>query len=397
MNISLVNMSKVVFNGTEVDKVKFNGAQVWKRNKAVDWHEVQSSIRAGFGSQLYPVGYEFTVNHSITGGRGMVFRVVAHDRHTPADESLTHSMTLESKYLYSNSSGNAINFSFDAPEALYYAENGLAAGTYNFTLPAGYDTAYGGGKTLSFTLTQPVPAGGVIMFPWSYNSQSTDIKISTYAGNADETAIESVAVTESTDGASLGTADGKSANMNRIERVRYGSNNYAQSAIRRWLNSDAAAGSVWVPTNIFDRQHYWIKTYAGFMRGLDSSFSAVVQPAAIPCRTNSVFETNSLDGTEFTTNQVYTLHDKFFLLSRPEIYGTWDSSSYKDGELLEFYEGKTDAERIKYTAAGSPYYCWLRSSYLGAYNLRRVNNSGTIGVGNASDSNISFAPACIIA
>ena len=84
----------------------------------------------------------------------------------------------------------------------------------------------------------------------------------------------------------------------------WGSNNYAQSAARQWLNSDAAAGSVWTPTNKFDRAPSWATSKVGFMKGLPADFLAAVQPAAIPCRTNSVFEVNSLDGTEYTVNTV---------------------------------------------------------------------------------------------
>ena len=360
------------------------------------WEDVKNAVRLGLGATLFPVGYEFTTEDSVTGAV-ITWVVRGHDNHIAANNKLTHTMTLETKYVYGTANGTYRSFVFDATEALYYAAEELPAGTYNFTLLAGYDDTYGGGKTLSFTLTKPVPAGGVIMFPWAYQKQSTDTKISTYASNAATAAIESVAVTESADGTSLGVADGTVENLNHTHRIRYGSNNYAQSAARQWLNSDAAAGGVWAPTTVFDRPPSWNTSYSGFMLGLPADFLAVVQPAAIPCRTSSIFEVNSLDGTEFAINQVYTLKDKFFLLSRPEIYGTWDSATYKDGTLLEFYEGLTDTERIKYDAAGSARSCWLRSPSPGhAYYERTVTTSGAL---NSYLANLAFgvAPACIIA
>lgn len=360
------------------------------------WEDVKNAVRLGLGATLFPVGYEFTTEDSVTGAV-ITWVVRGHDNHIAANNKLTHTMTLETKYVYGTANGTYRSFVFDATEALYYAAEELPAGTYNFTLLAGYDTTYGGGKTLSFTLTKPVPAGGVIMFPWGYQKQSTDTKISTYASNAATAAIESVAVTESADGTSLGVADGTVENLNHTHRIRYGSNNYAQSAARQWLNSDAAAGGVWAPTTVFDRPPSWNTSYSGFMLGLPADFLAVVQPAAIPCRTSSIFEVNSLDGTEFAINQVYTLKDKFFLLSRPEIYGTWDSATYKDGTLLEFYEGLTDTERIKYDAAGSARHCWLRSPIPGNANYERiVSTSGALYSNNASFA-IGVAPACIIA
>ncbi|MBQ8549858.1 MAG: BppU family phage baseplate upper protein [Clostridia bacterium] len=360
------------------------------------WEDVKNAVRLGLGATLFPVGYEFTTEDSVTGAV-ITWVVRGHDNHIAANNKLTHTMTLETKYVYGTANGTYRSFVFDATEALYYAAEELPAGTYNFTLLAGYDTTYGGGKTLSFTLTKPVPAGGVIMFPWGYQKQSTDTKISTYASNAATAVIESVAVTESADGTSLGVADGTVENLNHTHRIRYGSNNYAQSAARQWLNSDAAAGGVWAPTTVFDRPPSWNTSYNGFVRGLPADFLAVVQPAAIPCRTSSIFEVNSLDGTEFAINQVYTLKDRFFLLSRPEIYGTWDSATYKDGTLLEFYEGLTDTERIKYDAAGSARFCWLRSPYPGvAYDERSVSTSGALS-GNGANNAIGVAPACIIA
>ena len=364
---------------------------------AIDgWNDVKNAVRLGLGEKLFPVGYEFTTEDSVTGAV-ITWVVRDHNHHTAANGKLEHSMTLEMKYVYSSASGTYKSFVFDATEALYYAAEELPAGTYNFTLLAGYDATYGGGKTLSFTLTKPVPAGGVIMFPWAYQKQATDTKVSTYASNTATAAIESVAVVESADGTNLGTADGKTANMNHSHRIRYGSNNYAQSAIRQWLNSDAAAGSVWAPTNIFDRPPSWATNTSGFMRGLPADFLEAVQAAIVPCRTNSIFEVNSLDGTEFAVNQVYTLSDKFFLLSRPEIYGTWDSSTYKDGELLEYYNGLTDTERIKRDEAGSARNAWLRSPHPGhAHYERIVHTSGSVGNYNASLAN-GVAAACIIA
>lgn len=360
------------------------------------WEDIKNAVRLGLGKKLFPVGYEFTTEDSVT-GVVITWVVRGHNHHAAVNDKLKYTMTLEAKYMYSSASGTYKSFVFDAIEALYYAAEELPAGTYNFTLPAGYDTAYGGGKTLSFTITQPVPAGGVIMFPWGYNKQSTDTKISTYASNTATATIESVAVTESADGTSLGTADGKTENVNHAHRMRYGSSNYAQSAARQWLNSDAAVGAVWAPSNIFDRPPSWATSYSGFMRGLPADFLAAVQPAIVPCYTNSIAEVNSLDGTEFTINQVYELQDKFFLLSRPEIYGSWDSTTYKDGELLEYYDGLTYTERIKYDAAGSARNCWLRSPNPGyANNERLVNTSGALSNNGASGA-YGVAPACIIA
>lgn len=363
------------------------------------WEDIKNAVRLGLGAKLFPVGYEFTTEDATTGAV-ITWVVRDHDKHAAANGKLTHSMTLEAKYVYSNSAGTYLTLVFDAYEALYYAAEEIPAGTYNFTW--NYATGSMVNGTYQFTLTKAVPAGGQIVL--GTNSSSTAItgcKIATYATVAATAAIESgIVVTEGSEGTSLGTIAATSAtseNLNCAQRIMWGSNNYAQSAARQWLNSDAAEGSVWTPTNKFDRAPSWATSKAGFMKGLPADFLAAVQPAAIPCRTNSVFEVNSLDGTEFSVNNVYTLNDMFFMLSRPEIYGDWDSSAIKDGELLEYYEGFTNIERIKYDAAGSARYCWLRSPTPGNANYERhVYTSGALS-GNYAFYGSGVAPACIIA
>lgn len=363
------------------------------------WEDVKNAVRLGLGAKLFPVGYEFTTEDATTGAV-ITWVVRDHDKHAAANGKLTHSMTLEAKYIYSNTAGTYSTLIFDAYEALYYAAEEIPAGTYNFTW--NYATGSMVNGTYQFTLTKAVPAGGQIVL--GTNSSSTAItgcKIATYATVAATAAIESgIVVTAGSEGTSLGTIAATSAtseNLNCAQRIMWGSNNYAQSAARQWLNSDAAAGSVWTPTNKFDRAPSWATSKAGFMKGLPADFLAAVQPAAIPCCTNSVFEVNSLDGTEFTVNRVYTLNDMFFMLSRPEIYGDWDSSSVKDGEQLEYYEGLTNTERIKYDAAGSARYCWLRSPNPGTARYERiVTTSGALG-NDSAIGGFGVAPACIIA
>lgn len=334
----------------------------------------------------------------------IIWVVRGHNHHQAADGHYTHTMTLEAKYVYGTAAGTYKGLVFDAAEALYYCEEALPAGTYNFTWNYATDSMVNG--TYQFTLAEGVPAGGQIVLGTNSNSTAiTSCKIKTYASVGATAAIESnIAVTAGSGGTSLGTigaATSDSVNLNCAQRIMWGSNNYAQSAARQWLNSSAKLGSVWTPTNKFDRAPSWHTgsdtAYHGFMHGLGDDFLAAVQPAKLACRTNSVFEVNSLDGTEFTTNQVYELEDKFFLLSRPEIWGTWDSATYKDGTQLEYYEGLTQTELIKRDAAGSARYSWLRSPTPSiAYYERLVYTDGSLSNYTAINAN-AVAPACIIA
>ena len=364
---------------------------------ANSWADVQSIVRQGLGPMIFPVGYELTTHDSNT-GQDIVWVVRGHNHHKAANKDLKYTMTLETKNVYSLSSGAQKAVQYDAIEAFYYAEQELAAGTYNITIANQAWYTADNGKTFQFTLATAVPAGGQLVFAMTYNATLEGKSVKSYANKTTTTALETVTLTEGSEGTSLGTTNGNSPNVNHMHRIVFGSNNYAQSAVRQWLNSAAAAGSVWTPTNVFDRPASWATSYNGFMHGLPADFLAVVQPAVLACRTNSLFEVESLDGTAFAINQLYSLKaDKFFLLSRPEIFGDWDSASYKDGTQLEFYNGLTATERIKRDVAGTARIAWLRSpnpSY--ANGARVVDPSGKMS-GNYAYYDSGLAPACIIA
>lgn len=361
------------------------------------WEDIKNAVRLGLGEKLFPVGYEFATLDADT-TQNIIWVVRAHDHHTAANNKLTHTMTLETKNVYSLSSGAQKAVQYDATEAFYFAELGLAAGTYNITIANQAWHTADNGKTFQFELTKALPVGGQLVFAMTYNATLEGKSVKSYANKTTTTALETVTLTEGSEGTSLGTTNGSSPNVNHMHRAIFGSNNYAQSAVRQWLNSAAVAGSVWTPTNVFDRPASWATSYNGFMHGLPADFLAVVQPAVLACRTNSLFEVESLDGTAFAINQLYSLKaDKFFLLSRPEIFGNWDSESYKDGTQLEYYNGLTATERIKRDAAGTARYAWLRSPTPSTANFARVVlSSGGVGDVTAYYGN-GVAPACIIA
>lgn len=357
------------------------------------WQDVRNAVRLGLGAKLFPVGYEFTTLDADTGTM-LEWAVRAHDHHIPANKHLTHSMTLELKHLYSDVNGTYIRMEFDAAEAFAYAWDEIAPGTYNFTVE-GSPYAADNGKTFQFTLTQAVPTDGQIWLNVAYNKSVTTGTIETYTNAKALDYIEEASITEGNEGTSLGTTDGY--DLNHPHRYIRGSNNYAQSAIRQWLNSKEAAGNVWQPTTQFDVAPSWIDDLNGFMHGLPEEFLAVVVPAVIPCRTNSICEIASLDGTEFNIDELYELEDKFFILSQGEIYGTYASDDLQDGTLLDYYNGLTNAEKKKFDKTGVARSAWLRTPLPTYADIERVVNSrtGSIYYGNASDT-LGVAPACII-
>lgn len=359
------------------------------------WEDIKNAVRLGLGPKLFPVGYEFEVLDADT-GLTIVWVVQAHDHHQAVNGRLAHTMTIVTKHVYSYASGVQKAVQFTQKQALYYAENGLAAGTYHFTVAKQSWYTADNGKNYQFTLTEALPAGGQIGLSASYTQSLEGKSVITYPQIGSPEAIETATLTEGSDGIYLGTTDG-TGGMNHLQSVLLASNNYAQSAVRQMINSAEPAGSVWKPQTVFDRPPSWAAKFNGFLHGMPTDFIEAVQAAVVPCRTNSVFEIASLDGTEFVPNQVYTLHDKFFLLSLPEVYGVWENENYKDGEIMEYNQGLTNTEHIQYDHTGVPRQTWMRTAYPSVtFSARAITETGSYFPIGANASN-AITVACIIA
>lgn len=356
-------------------------AQAGSMGSVENWGAIKQMVRQGLGPKAFPVGSQLIATHAVYGD--IVFDVLAHDHHKKPGDAGAHTMTIG---MHSCINGRPI----DSTEALYACASELAAGTYHFKLLAGYDTDYGGGKNIQFTLTKSVPAGGVIMFPWVYQKQSTATKVSTYASRESTAPIETVSVSEGTDGTDLGVADGTSENLNHTHCARYGSNNWAESAARQWLNSTADANAWWHPQTIFDRPPSYANA-PGFLAGFDEDFLAAVGPVDVTTARNTVYEAGNATGDSYETR------DKFFLLSMAEV-GLGKNDQIAEGSVLAYYDGATDVDRIKYDISNgsTARNWWLRSpNPWEGCRMRNINPSGALVHYNAH-SDIALAAACVI-
>ena len=361
MNENLAKIAKAV--GSQVD--------------ISTWEGIQKAVRSGIAKDILPVGSQLAVNHSVYGTR--LFDVVAHDYLKSVHDENVHTMTIQQHDLLPSTQ-------FDAPEAFYYADAALAAGTYNFTLAEAYSSWAAG--TYQFTLTQTLPQGGQLAISGYADAAMTSRQVRAYANQTTTTVTESVAITSGSGGTSLGTFG---VELNHSQRVSYGSNNYKESAMRQFLGSSAAAGSVWTPQTKFDRPPSWLTSLAGYKNGLDQDFLAVVGKVVLPCAANNTYEAPD---SSIAKGAKYTLNDEFYLASTKEIFNAnWDVAD--DSVVFPFYEGAGNADRIKYRD-GSAANWWLRTPNSGgAYSVRLVYSDGTMRGDDAHDAH-GLAPACTI-
>lgn len=308
---------------------------------------------------------------------------------------------------------------FDAKQAFYSSDSALAAGTYHFTVDntekwgdSGAFATAGSKTSYQFTLTSACPAKGQLVFSGdAYSAKLTTMSVQSFAAFSD-TAIESAAITEGAGGTDLGSLtytahDG----FNQIPRTVYGSNDWAESALRQWLNSGEAAGQWQTQQTRWQRPHHLAKDKAGFLAGLDSDFLSGIGQALVKTESHP----NSL-----RKGAVEETYDRFFPPAEREHYFSnylsQTSAGYEaEGVPWDYWSqlakahGRTSAwpgwqafrELVTYDAANpsTARYVCLRSAHrwvAGAGTVGSVNSGGGVNYAGAGSSGVCAAPACIL-
>jgi hypothetical protein len=327
------------------------------------WAGVQGVVRAGLADKFFSIGDQFVTEFD---GTPSVWVVIGIDHDKPTDPGFTHSLTIQSHDCL-------LNAPFSAPQALYYAEAPLPAGQHRFTLNS---------VQYSFTTSQTTPAGGqVFISGWETGSDYVPTTITTYAADRTTTIETGLVVTQSAGADTLSP-------VNHHGRCRWGSNNYTESAIRQWLNSEDET-FVWEPQTPFDRP----STYSGggFLHQLDPDLVAVLGAVDKQVARNTATDGGGQD----------LFSDKVFLLSRVEVYGGTDGET--GGEApYPYYESLAPSPtasaldgRIKYLDSSARAW-WLRSPVLGsAENPRTVTANGVVS-GTGALTPCGVTPAVVI-
>ena len=338
----------------------------------------------------------------------LIWDVLDHDKHTFQNPALTKGTVI--------GMANCLqNFQFSAPQLLYYAPNGLAAGKYRITL---YKGAYGGGTaqddTYMFTLTQAIPSGGgfrhstIGAYQSSYNkSQITGGTITTYgalSNNARATIESGIAVSiwDNSEATDLGTFSASihanlTATNNSTERNAYGSNRWKTSALRQWLNSNVRAWKSgdtnnclwWTAQTNFDMppSDEGQRKQEGFLHGFGQDLLNLIQPVAIVCSLTDVDKS--------TANEQETTYDRVWLQSMTEM-GWGNNNGAAEGSVFAYwYARNTNAQKIKYLNGSARYY-WQRSAYPTlASNVSNVITDGGMSI-NAANRSYAVVPACVL-
>lgn len=263
----------------------------YPESETMSWGMVQSFVRAGRGSELWPVGTVFVVDHpeyTHEDGTGLWFRVVGHDQMQAADETLTHSMCLDMVDCL-------FNAPYDAAEALYALtadETAQALKTY-YTFSGTEYTALV--ERTDYNIGDPVPVA-------SWYEKNFEI------------------------------------------RSRSGSNNAIQSNMIQWANSDGQAGKWYSPTTIFDTCSANLLNRNGFLRHIDPEFLNIVKPAKL-----ITAKSNPEGGGAFIHQA------KFWALSRSQVSGLANNAITENAYLEYYSGGGSRIKYLKDTATPRVY------------------------------------------
>lgn len=371
--------------------------------------EIHHIVQRGEAADFFSIGDQLLIGwNDGTSDYVLPWDIVAFRNVELEDGETRPGMVIQSHYAL-----QAVQFS--ASQAIYVAQSALPPGTYHFTIGTSWGTHCVKDKVYQFTTTVEVPVGGQIVIGKNndfYTWAAPDTAVSnwrafTFASASSTTALESnLALTEGSGGTDLGTVSSTvKYNANgfaNLQSCAYGYNRWAYSAIRKQMNSSAAAGAWWSASYAGDRPPQQLSTVRGMMAGFSQTFLNIINPVKVVTALNSVSDSDI--GTTETT------YDRFFLPSLEEEYIAPQLAD-AEGPYWPYWKERLGLEspqpqgsgypnaahiRYGYNAKTTAQYCRLRSaSRSSAYTAWYVTTTGYAGTSAATNA-ARGCPACVI-
>lgn len=270
---------------------------------------------------------------------------------------------------------------FSHQRAFLACPDGLPVGSYYFTIESAWGNNVKAGDIVCFKTTKVVPAGGRVSGCYGAPDQAkANWRIYTHSADG-KTQIETITPTfTKTDSATnLGTQhlNKREGNLNSTQEMAYGWNRWKTSALRQYLNSEAAKGAWWTAQDEWDVAPDQLKDKAGFLSGCSADFLSALQIVKVTTFANTVND----GGGEDTT------YDRVFIPSMEQMYCAPQIKG--EGTYLEYWKQRSGATAplaqwgtypniITYAVENhtSPQNIRLRSAYRGnAYSTWSVTSS----------------------
>lgn len=375
-------------------------------------NEIAEIVRRGDAPNVFGIGDQINVKwNNGTSDFIIPFDIVHFDSVELQDGETVPGMFIQSHYAFEG-------VQFDQNEGFYVVPaGGLAAGTYHFTMANGWGTNVVAGKSYEFTLAESYAEGDILQLGTATSEVSglpdtapANWRVRTYKKSGSTPAgsvaspTEILALSEGTGGTDLGSLSSSTvygtSGINNMQRSAYGYNRWSQSAIRQWMNSDAAADAWFTPQNPYDRRPDQLASLRGMKAGFDEAFLNILKPVKVTTALNTV--TDAQIGASENT------FDTFFLASMEQEYCAPQASGVEGAAWLYWKrrlgspnpqaQGSTNPNHIRYAynARTSAQTCRLRPAYRGfAIGTWNVTSSGTLSYTSATYATRAV-PACVI-
>lgn len=290
---------------------------------------------------------------------------------------------------------------FSHQRAFLACPDGLPVGSYYFTIESAWGNNVKAGDIVCFKTTKIVPAGGRVSGCYGAPDQAkANWRIYTHSADG-KTQIETITPTfAKTDSATnLGTQhlNKREGNLNSTQEMAYGWNRWKTSALRQYLNSEAAKGAWWTAQDEWDVAPDQLKDKAGFLSGCSADFLSALQVVKVTTFTNTV---NDGGGEDVTYDRVF-IPSMEQMYCAPQIRGEGTYLEYwkqRSGATAPLAQWGTYPNIITYAVENhaSPQYMRLRSASRGSANSTwSVYSSGLVSSSSASSA-YRFAPLVAI-
>ena len=326
-----------------------------------------AALRSGNGDRI-PNGAVFTVPHAVYGDIDFVVR--AHNAHHVVGDPDRPTLTIQPKYLLSANGGtSAATFQYDRAEAFAKVSEAIPAGTVvKFTAIAYGSWAAG---DWHFTAENAIDAGKMLCLSGTQDNTLDTLTVKVFDTPKDTTASAEYAISAG-DGEATVNLGTWGMELNHPSRVKYGSNNEAQSNFFQFLNGDSGSGvmaDIFEPQSDFDMMSTDFSTLKGFLGGFSDEFRSYLGLCAIPNTANNVHE-----NAPYEKSTHYVHNGYFFLPSRMEIYGSTETANETDEAQFPYYRdiGTENADKLMHAKnASAPTSYWLRTPTASlAYGVR---------------------------
>ena len=362
------------------------------------WRNIQNMIAKGYHKKVFKIGDKLTNIWSDPNASMKEYDNPLRINHFQDGVELENGEPINGMWLQTQYAQlKAVQFSHQ--RAFLRCPDGLAPGTYYFTIESSWENNVKAGDIVCFTTAQAVPADGKISGCYGAPDQTKD-KWRIYTHSADgKEIIETITPTFEASGIDLGIqkSNKRNGNLNSTQEMAYGWNRWKTSAIRQYLNSDKPKGEWWTAQDEWDIAPDQLKQIDGYLKGIDPELLAVIQPVKVITYANTVNDGGVTD----------TTYDKVILPSleqmyiKPQIQGEGETQQYYrelNGTEEPYAQYRTFPELIAYAieSHASAQHIRLRSAFRGsAYNAWYVYASGSVG-NNYASSAYRFVPLVFI-